>query len=99
MICGNFKRSSTATDNREPMPSGFGIQLGKLLVVFGAAIIIVGLILIAGLKSPGLRFGRLPGDIAYKGKSNSFYFPIVTCLAISAVVTFIFWLVSYFAKR
>jgi hypothetical protein len=41
-----------------------------------------------------LRLGRLPGDIAYRGKNSSFYFPIVTCIVISAVLTIVFWLVS-----
>ncbi|MGH9325713.1 MAG: DUF2905 domain-containing protein [Terriglobia bacterium] len=81
------------------MPGGFGVQLGKILVVFGAAIVVLGLILIAGVKFPSLGFGRLPGDIVYKGKNTSFYFPIVTCVAISVVLTFLFWLVSFFTKR
>lgn len=81
------------------MPGDFGVQLGKLLVVFGVAIIVVGLILISGFKFSWLGFGRLPGDIAYKGRSGSFYFPIVTCLVISAVVTLIFWLFAFLAKR
>jgi hypothetical protein len=41
-----------------------------------------------------LRLGRLPGDISYRGKNSSFYFPVVTCLILSAVLTVVFWLVN-----
>jgi len=36
----------------------------------------------------------LPGDISYRGKNSSFYFPVVTCLILSAVLTVVFWLVN-----
>jgi hypothetical protein len=39
-----------------------------------------------------LGFGRLPGDIAIRGEQGGFYFPIVTCLVVSAVLSLIFWL-------
>lgn len=68
-------------------------EFGKLLVFAGALIAIVGAAVMMGGRLP-LRLGRLPGDIAYRGKSGSFYFPIVTCLVVSAVLTFVFWLVN-----
>ena len=47
----------------------------------------------AGLLWPYLaRLGRLPGDIAIRGEHGGFYFPIVTCLLVSLVLTLIFWL-------
>jgi hypothetical protein len=56
-------------------------------------LIILGLvILIAGLLWPWLKtlpIGKLPGDIAVKGEKYSFYFPIVTCIVISIILTFI----------
>ena len=59
-------------------------------------LVTLGLVLVAlGLAWPLLRrlgLGRLPGDIAIKGGHTSFYFPIVTCLIISAVLSLIFWL-------
>jgi len=45
-----------------------------------------------------LRLGRLPGDIAYRGKHGSFYFPVVTCLLLSAVLTLLFWLVDWLRR-
>ncbi|HWF65053.1 MAG TPA: DUF2905 domain-containing protein [Rhizomicrobium sp.] len=59
-------------------------------------LVTLGLVLVAlGLAWPVLRrlgLGRLPGDIAIKGDHGSFYFPIVTCLVVSAVLSLIFWL-------
>jgi hypothetical protein len=68
-------------------------EFGKLLVIAGAVIAVVGVLVLTGGRPP-LRLGRLPGDIAYRGKNGSLYFPIVTCLIVSAVLTLIFWLVN-----
>ena len=72
-------------------------QLGKFLVIAGVLIVVVGLLLMAGAKFGHL--GRLPGDIVYKGKHVQFYFPIVTCLVLSAVLTLVFWVISYLTRR
>ena len=74
-------------------------QLGKFLVIVGVLLVVGGLLLMAGAKFSFLGLGRLPGDIAYKGKSVQFYFPIVTCLILSVVLTLVFWLISLFTKR
>jgi hypothetical protein len=59
-------------------------------------LIVVGLVIVAaGLLWPWLGrigLGRLPGDIRIQGEHGSFYFPIVTCLVISIVLSLIFWL-------
>jgi formate hydrogenlyase subunit 3/multisubunit Na+/H+ antiporter MnhD subunit len=59
-------------------------------------LVTLGLVLVAlGLVWPLLRrlgLGRLPGDIVLKGDHTSFYFPIVTCLVASLVLSLIFWL-------
>jgi hypothetical protein len=68
-------------------------EFGKLLVIAGALIAVVGALVMFGGRLP-LRLGRLPGDIAYRGKNSSFYFPIVTCLILSGVLTVVFWLVN-----
>jgi Protein of unknown function (DUF2905) len=68
-------------------------DFGKLLVISGALIVFVGVLVMFGGRLP-FRLGRLPGDIAYRGKNGSFYFPIVTCLIVSAVLTIVFWLVN-----
>ena len=72
-------------------------QLGKFLVIAGVLLVAVGLLLMAGAKFDHL--GRLPGDIVYKGKNTQIYFPIVTCLVLSVVLTLVFWLISYLTKK
>jgi hypothetical protein len=42
--------------------------------------------------------GRLPGDIIYQGRNTTFYFPIVTCLVVSLVLTLFFWIVNLFRR-
>ncbi len=60
-------------------------NIGKLLVVFGVAMTIVGIALWAGFGRGWL--GRLPGDIHIERGGFGFYFPIVTCIIISIVLT------------
>ena len=43
-----------------------------------------------------LGLGRLPGDIAIRGEHGGFYFPIVSCLVISLLISAIFWLIGRF---
>ena len=73
-------------------------HVGKFLVIIGVVLVGVGLLLMVGGKFSFFGLGRLPGDIAYKGKNVSFYFPIVTCLVVSVALTLLFWLVSYFRR-
>jgi hypothetical protein len=77
------------------MDSGSPIHFGRLLVVVGAALVMVGLAVIAGSR---LGLGRLPGDIAYKGKHVSFYFPLATCILLSVLATLILWLISFLRR-
>jgi hypothetical protein len=74
-------------------------QLGRFLVVVGVILVVLGLIVMAGSRFSFFGLGRLPGDIAYKGKNFQFYFPIVTCLVLSAAVTLLFWLISFLTKK
>jgi len=72
-------------------------DLGKALIVLGAVIVIAGVVvLVAGRAN--LPIGRLPGDIVYRGKNTSFYFPIVTCIVLSAVLSLIFWIAGRFQR-
>jgi hypothetical protein len=63
--------------------SGFG----KFLMVAGALIFLVGLLIMFADRIPFL--GRLPGDIYVQRKNISFYFPIVTCILISVILSII----------
>jgi uncharacterized membrane protein YidH (DUF202 family) len=74
-------------------------HLGKFLVIVGVLLVVVGLLLMGGAKFSFFGLGRLPGDIVYKGKNMQFYFPIVTCLVLSVVLTLVFWLISLLTKR
>ncbi len=58
---------------------------GKILLVAGLAIAALGLLLMFGPKIPWL--GRLPGDILIRRGNTTFYFPIVTCIILSVVIT------------
>jgi DUF2905 family protein len=74
-------------------------QLGKFMLVAGVLLVAAGLLFMAGAKFPSLNFGRLPGDIVYRGKNTSFFFPIVTCLVLSVVLTLVLWLVSFLTRK
>ena len=67
--------------------------MGRWLIIFGVVLIVVGL-LWPVLQRMGL--GRLPGDIAWQGKNGSFYFPIVSCIVLSLVLTLGMWLLGKF---
>jgi hypothetical protein len=72
-------------------------ELGKALLVIGVLIAIVGGLLLASGKLP-FRLGRLPGDIAVEGKHRGFYFPVVTCLLLSVVLTLVMWIINSFRR-
>jgi hypothetical protein len=67
--------------------------VGRALIVTGLLLVGVGLLLTFGERLP-IRFGRLPGDLIIRGKSGTFYFPVVTCLLVSVVLTLLGWLFS-----
>jgi hypothetical protein len=60
-------------------------ELGKFLVVIGVVVLVLGLILWSGFAPKWL--GRLPGDIRIEREHGAFYFPIVTCIIISVVLS------------
>ena len=65
-------------------------DLGKLLVLVGVMVTVIGILLWSGMGRGWL--GRLPGDIQYTKGNFSFYFPIITCLLASVVLSLILWL-------
>lgn len=68
-----------------------------MLFLIGLALAIIGALLYFGAKLP-FRLGRLPGDILHRGERTTLYFPIVTCLLLSAALSFLFWLFSRFRR-
>lgn len=69
-----------------------GTQLGRMLIILGMVLIVIGGILVLGAKLPWLRLGRLPGDFAWGRGSVRIYFPLMTSLLLSLILTLIFWL-------
>lgn len=67
------------------------MSVGRILITIGLIVLILGVIVSLGAKLP-LRIGRLPGDIVIRGKNSAFYFPLMTCLLLSVVLSFIMWL-------
>ena len=67
------------------------MSFGRTLIALGLILVVLGVILTLGEKLP-IRLGRLPGDIVIRGKNSAFYFPIVTCLLLSGVLTLLLWL-------
>ena len=65
--------------------------MGRTLIVIGLILAAVGILLTFGEKLP-IKLGRLPGDITIRGKNSVFYFPLVTSLLISIVLTVVLWL-------
>ena len=67
--------------------------MGRTLIGLGVLLIVAGLLVILGERLP-LRLGRLPGDIVIRGKNTAFYFPVVTCLVVSAALSLLLWLIG-----
>jgi len=63
-------------------------EIGKLLLVFGLFMVIVGLLLLFSAKIPMI--GRLPGDFVIKKGNFTFYFPLATSIIISVILTILF---------
>jgi len=63
-------------------------EIGKMLIVFGTVMAVLGLTLWSGFGAGWL--GRLPGDIRIERGQSAFYFPIVTCIIISIVLSLLF---------
>jgi hypothetical protein len=68
------------------------MELGRMLIVMGAVLVAAGLLIVFAGRLP-LRLGHLPGDIVVRGKNGAFYFPVVTCILVSALLSLILWLV------
>ncbi len=69
------------------------MSLGRALIIAGAILLIAGVVITLGERMP-LKIGRLPGDIVVRGKHSAFYFPLTTCILLSALLTFVFWLIG-----
>lgn len=73
------------------MPGGLG-SLGRMLLALGALLAVLGAVLLVAERFPGLRIGRLPGDIAVERGNFRFYFPLATSIVVSVVLTLLLWI-------
>jgi hypothetical protein len=65
--------------------------MGRTLIIIGLALVVLGILVTLGERLP-IRLGRLPGDIVIRGKNSVFYFPVVTSLLLSLLLTLGMWL-------
>jgi len=75
------------------------VQLGRFLIIAGLALVMVGILFVAGAKLGFGGLGRLPGDIVLHRKNFQFYFPVVTCLVLSVALTLFLWIVSFLTRK
>jgi hypothetical protein len=68
-------------------------DIGKILIGFGLLLAVIGGLLVIGGRL-NLPIGRLPGDIVYRGKNTTVYFPIVTSIVLSILLSLVLWLFS-----
>jgi hypothetical protein len=69
-------------------------SLGRTLLALGALLAALGLVLVVAERFPGLRIGRLPGDIRVERGNFRFYFPLGTSIVVSIVLSLLLWLIG-----
>jgi hypothetical protein len=67
------------------------MSLGRLLITLGVVLVAAGLLVTFAGRLP-VRLGHLPGDIYIHGKNSSFYFPLTTCIVLSALFSLVLWI-------
>jgi hypothetical protein len=67
--------------------------LGRTLIFLGAVLVVIGLLITLGGRLP-FRIGRLPGDVVIRGKNSVFYFPLMTSILLSLLLSVVLWLVN-----
>jgi Protein of unknown function (DUF2905) len=72
-------------------------DLGRLLIGVGLVLVIAGGLLLL-LGRTGFPLGRLPGDISYRGRNVSVYFPLGTSILLSVLLSLVFYLLSRFRR-
>ena len=72
-------------------------DLGHVLLLLGGVLLATGAFFYFNGRLP-FRLGHLPGDVVHRTEHTSFYFPIVTCLVLSAALSLLFWIFSHFRR-
>jgi hypothetical protein len=68
-------------------------EMGRMLVILGMALVVIGGIVML-LGRAGLPLGRLPGDVLYRGKNTTFYFPLASSILLSVVLSIVLFLIG-----
>jgi hypothetical protein len=72
-------------------------QVGKMIILLGAILVVAGVVVTFFDRIPLL--GKLPGDIHFRRGNFQVYFPLVTSIALSVILSLIFWIVSRLARK
>ncbi len=68
-----------------------GMAPGRMLIILGLILVGVGVLVTFAGRLP-FRLGRLPGDIHIHGRNSTFYFPLMTCIVVSVVLSLVMWI-------
>ena len=72
-------------------------EIGRILIFCGAVLLVVGVAILL-LGRTNLPIGRLPGDIFYRGKNTTFYFPLATSILLSVVLSIVLYVIGRFRR-
>jgi hypothetical protein len=74
-------------------------DFGRMLIIFGGVILVIGIIMVVAGRM-NLPIGKLPGDITWRSKSGNsvVYFPIVTSILLSVLLSLVLWIISSFRR-
>ena len=72
-------------------------EIGRILIFCGAVLLVIGIAILL-LGRTNLPIGRLPGDIFYRGKNTTFYFPLATSILLSVVLSIVLYVISRFRR-
>jgi hypothetical protein len=87
--------SSFAFSNHcsDPQSERYDRSVGRILIGAGLVLVLLGVLFMAAERLP-VRWGHLPGDIVVRGRHGAFYFPVVTCLLVSVLLSFVMWAIG-----
>jgi len=72
-------------------------EIGRILIFCGAVLLVIGVAILL-LGRTNLPIGRLPGDIFYRGKNITFYFPLATSILLSLVLSIVLYVIGRFRR-
>ena len=72
-------------------------EIGRILIFCGAVLLVIGVAILL-LGRTNLPIGRLPGDIFYRGKNTTFYFPLATSILLSVVLSIVLYVIGRFRR-